>query len=559
MRVSETGHPRTVAETIIDLLMSYGVEVAFGIPGVHNLGLWEAARGRDGFEIVGVKHEQAAVYAADGVARQTRMPAAAFTITGPGAANAVGAFGEAASSSSPVILIATEVALRGRSVKSSFGRVHGSPDQGAIFESLAKGVFRTREPGDIIPMVTEAIDLAVTDPQGPVYIDVPTDLLASPVDEIATAAPARTTRPAANLDALVAAIERSERPLLWAGGGAATDRGGNVVRQLSERLGAPVITTFAGRGIVTAEDPGWTALPIHEPDTIDLMARADLLLGIGSAFDGMNTRNWNLPFPAEFYTINVAPTHLVEEGVPHVEIRDDAVRAGEELLARLPASGRPWWVDLPALREAAWERLREHEMQPAEIAVLDAVDAALARGDVVLADMAICGYWTSGYAAPTRPRQLLYPVGWGTLGFALPAATGAAWQARREARRAFVVMGDGGFMFTIGELATIREHDLPVTILVVDDGGYGMIRYDQAASGVEQHGTSFWVPDFSEVGTAFGIASATVDVDDRDALHAALGLTEAADGPRLVHVKAELHPPRTTSPRWRELQVVTAP
>ncbi|MGW3606493.1 thiamine pyrophosphate-binding protein [Micromonospora sp. NPDC005161] len=557
--MSETERPRTVAEAIVDNLASHGVEVAFGIPGVHNLGLWEAARGRDGFEIVGVRHEQAAVYAADGVARQNRVPAAAFTITGPGAANTVGAFGEAASSCSPVVLVATEVALRDRSARSSFGRVHGSPDQGAIFESLAKGVFRIRKPNDVIPMVTEAMQLAAADPQGPVYIDVPTDILSAPVDET-TATPAAPVPPApADLDALIAALQRSERPLLWAGGGAATDQAANVVRQLSERLGAPVITTFAGRGIVTEKDPGWTSLPIHEPDTIDLMSQADLLLGIGSAFDGMNTRNWNLPFPTEFYSVNVAPTHLVEEGVPHTDIRGDAVRAGEELLARLDPTPRPFWADLPTLRQAGWDRLHEHEMQPQEIGVLAAVDEALARGDVVLADMAICGYWTSGYAAPSRPRQLLYPVGWGTLGFALPAAVGAAWQARRRGGRAFVVMGDGGFMFAVGELATIRDHNLPVTILVVDDGGYGMIRYDQVVSGMEQYGTSFWVPDFSAVGTAFGIPSMTVDLDDHDALHAALGLTGTpGDGPRLVHVKAELHPPRTTSPRWRELQVVTA-
>lgn len=549
MTKSKIGVPRTIAQAILDILRAHDVDVAFGIPGVHNLGLWEAAREREDFEIVGVRHEQAAVYAADGVARQTRRPVAAFTITGPGAANAAGAFGEAASCSSPVILIATEVAKRNRTVKSSFGRVHGSPDQAAMFESLAKGVFRTRTASDIIPMVTEAVRLAATDPQGPVYIDVPTDILNQPVDEATTPPDEAPTGTPADLGPLLEALGRSQRPILWAGGGAATDEGAEITRRLSERLGAPVVTTFAGRGIVTDRDPGWVGLPIHEPDTVKLLQQADLLLGLGTAFDGMNTRNWDVQFPADFFAVNVTDTHLVEEDVAHTAIRDDVVRVGTALLAGL-GEPRPAWADLDALRSAAWKRLHDQEMQPEAVQLLGAVDAAMVRDEVVLADMAICGYWTSGYAAPSRTRQLLYPVGWGTLGFALPASIGAAWQASRDGRRALVVMGDGGFMFSVGELASIREQNLPVTILLVDDGGYGMLRYDQTVAGMEHTGTDLWVPDLVEVGRSFGIDSVSTTMAE---LADALADASATDGPRLVHVRAALLPPRTTTPRWHEV------
>lgn len=548
---------RTVAQTIIDVLVDHGVEVAFGIPGVHNLGLWEAARERDGVEIVGVRHEQAAVYAADGVARRTRRPTAALTITGPGAANAAGAFGEAASCGSPVVLVSTEVAKRDRSERGSFGRVHGSPDQAAIFESLAKGVFRIRRAEDAEAITTEAVRLAAAAPQGPVFIDVPTDLLGQPAPETAPI-PAAATTPPAPLDDLVAALARAERPLLWAGGGAAaTDEAAQVVRELATRLGAPVITTFAGRGVVAEGDDGWIGLPVHEPDVLELMARSDLLLGLGSAFDGMNTRNWDLPFPDAFYAIALGPTHLEEEGVPHTPVVDDVTRAGRALLERLDPEPREPWADLKALRETAMARIRPGEMDAAAAALLDAVDAALERGDAVLADMAIAGYWTSGYASPTAPRQLQYPVGWGTLGFALPASIGAAWEARRHGKRTLVVAGDGGFMFAVGELATIREHRLPVTILVVDDGGYGMIRYDQTVSGLENYGVDLWVPDLAEVARTFEIPATTVDAEDADGLRAALLAGDAESGPAFVHVRVRLHPPRTTSPRWRETQVVT--
>lgn len=556
--MTEFDRDRTVAETIVDILVDQGVDVAFGIPGVHNLALWEAARTNPSLEIVGVRHEQAAVYAADGVARRTRRPAAAFTITGPGAANAAGAFGEAASCGSPVVLIATEVAKRDRSARGSFGRVHGSPNQAAMFEHLAKRVFRIRSSSDTARLVREALCLAQAAPQGPVFLDVPTDILSAAVRGEDRPAVEPAALPAADVDELLAALSRSDRPLIWAGGGAASDDASKVVRELARRLGAPVLTTFAGRGIVTLRDAGWVGYPVHEPEVLDLMARSDLMLGLGSAFDGMNTRNWDLPFPADIFTINVAPTHLVEESVPHTAIVDDVVRAGTAVLDGLTAQERAAWADLDALRKSVRDRFADGDREPAAASVLAAVDAALARGDAVLADMAIAGYWTAGYAQPIEPRQLQYPVGWGTLGFALPAAIGAAWHARRGGRRTLVVCGDGGFMFAIGELATIRENRLPVTILVVDDGGYGMLRFDQAVSGMEHFGVDLWVPDIGRLAQSFDIPAITVASDDPGMLRDALLAGDVDSGPSLVYLPARLAPPRTTSPRWRETTVVAA-
>lgn len=171
--------------------------------------------------------------------------------------------------------------------------------------------------------------------------------------------------------------------------------------------------------------------------------------------------------------------------------------------------------------------------------------------------MAIAGYWTSGYANPVRPRQLQYPVGWGTLGFALPAAIGAGWESRRSGSRSLVVCGDGGLMFAVGELATLREHDLPVTVLVVDDGGYGMLRYDQTVTGMAHFGVDLWVPDIAAIAAAFDIPATSIDGDDDAAIAAALE-SQPGDGPRLVHVRAAMRPPRTTSPRWSEVEVETA-
>ena len=162
--------------------------------------------------------------------------------------------------------------------------------------------------------------------------------------------------------------------------------------------------------------------------------------------------------------------------------------------------------------------------------------------------MAVAGYWVGGYAAQPRSRRLQYPVGWGTLGYALPAAVGAA---AGSGRPTLVVAGDGGIPFAVGELATLVQEQLPVTVLIVDDGGYGMLRYDQQVAGDPERGVDLHGPDWVALAAAFGLpafAVASVGAPLREALAAAAG----RPGPTLLHVPALLYPPRTTSPRWRE-------
>jgi acetolactate synthase-1/2/3 large subunit len=166
---------------------------------------------------------------------------------------------------------------------------------------------------------------------------------------------------------------------------------------------------------------------------------------------------------------------------------------------------------------------------------------------VVVLDMAIPGYWLAGYSPVAGPRRLQYPMGWGTLGYALPAALGPATMGAPV----LAVCGDGGFMFAVGELAAIVEARLPVVVLVVDDGGYGMLRYDQVRAGDPAEGVDFARPDFVALAAAFGI-SAQLVTDVGRPLAAALAAAIAAGEPRLVVLNAALTPPRTTSPRWRD-------
>jgi len=160
--------------------------------------------------------------------------------------------------------------------------------------------------------------------------------------------------------------------------------------------------------------------------------------------------------------------------------------------------------------------------------------------------MCIPGYWLAGYRRVPRPRKLAYPMGWGTLGFGFPASLGAclagAWPT-------VCVTGDGGFLFAAGELATVAQERIPVTIVLVDDGGYGMLRFDQARAGDEPFGVDLAGPDFAALAMSFGLPATTIEGFGQ-AFEDALGRSVGSHEPHMIVVRAALKPPPTTSPRW---------
>jgi len=536
----------TVARGVLDVLGRAGVRTVFGLPGVHNLAFWRDAAGTP--DIIVVRHEQTTVYAADGLARATGGLGAALTTTGPGAANAAGAFGEAAASGTPLLLIASEISTRLARPGVVRGVLHEARDQAAIFEPLAKAVLRPRTPEDAVRAVAEAATVAMTWPRGPVYIDIPTDVLDLDVTIQPTLdQPERVAPDPGVLDRAVAAVEQARTIVLWAGGGVVQAEATSELAALAEHLGAPVISTFAARGALQPDHPLLVGLPPHEPEVAAYVAEADLLLAVGTSFDGPFTRNWSMPRPPVLVSVNVSDADLTTNYRPDVAVLGDARLVLAHLLERTQRRA----ADGSRVREVrtrTQQRLRVDAASGPALDFLDAVDQAVAGVDAtVVVDMAIPGYWYGGYGRVGRPRGLQYPIGWGTLGYALPASLGAA--AARE-HPVLAICGDGGFMFAVGELAVLRQENLPVTVLVVDDGGYGMLRYDQDRAGDERRGVDLFRPDFVALTRSFDIPAAVLR--DTDGLSAALADALSSGGPRLVVLELALTPPRTTSPRWND-------
>ncbi len=426
----------------------------------------------------------------------------------------------------------------------SRGLLHEMDDQSALFAPLAKAVLSAATPDEAVAAVTRAAELAMAAPRGPVYVGIPSDLLGQPADAgRPVRAPLRLEPAAADIDAAARLIAQSESPLLWVGGGAVASGAAEQVDAMAWRLGAPVVTTYAARGLLGDGHILLADAPPHEPAVADLIAQADLMLAVGTQFDGMTTRNWAMPVPPRLVLIDVAPERAAANYPPDAVIRADAALALDALAVHC-APREPWPDSVFRLREVVRRQTAADPVTAAAAAILDAVEGAWPAEAAVVCDMAVAGYWVGGYAAMPRPRRLQYPVGWGTLGYALPASIGPA----AAGIRTLAVVGDGGLAMAVGELATLAQERLPVTVLLVDDGGYGMLRYDQQRFGHAERGVDLAGPDWLALAEAYGIPAAAAGSPGR--LHAALAAAASADGPNLVLLRGALEPPRTTSPRW---------
>ena len=524
-----------------------GVEVAFGLPGVHNLALWRAL-GDSPIRLVGVRHEQTAAYAADGYARASGRMGVALTTTGPGAANTLAAVGEAWASRQPVLVIATDIPTRLRRPGVWRGVLHEATDQAAMFGPVVKRSIRVTEAAHLGRAVAEAVATAMAAPRRPVYLEVPTDLLIAETDgTVPHPAPAPEVPPDEEHLARAAEIaERARRPLIWAGGGALQSGAGEAVARLAERLVAPVILTYSARGLLAPGHPCLVEAPPHVPEAGALWDEADVIVAIGTDFDGMMTQGWKQPQPPHLIALNVDAADASKNYLPDVLLEADAAAGAAALADRLEQRGG---LDalarrLRELNRAARSSLAETD--PEAIAFLETMERALPADAVVLCDMCIPGYWLGGFHRTPAPRRLAYPLGWGTLGCAFPQGLGAALAGTGPA---VSVSGDGGFLYACGELAAAAQERIPLTAVIVDDGGYGMLRFDQELRGDPREGVDLHTPDFVALARSFGVRADEVDgLGER--FEGMLGHHLRLDEPTVLVARAALSPPPNVSPRW---------
>ena len=550
------GSTRTVAAVILDLLANEGVKKAFGIPGVHNLGFWNALS-KDRPEIVSVRHEQSCVYAADGLARATGKLSVAITTTGPGAANTLGAFGEAAISGSHLLLISSEAPIKNRSADGARGILHEMDDQSALFTPLAKRIKIGNEDlvlakscksaEDAVATVVNFLQFLSFAPVGVGYIGVPSDVLNQefhqPIPDLsdkAVAYLAQEKNREIDFNLAKDLLAGVNKIGIWAGGGATNVSG--EIAALADHLSAPIFTSFAGRG-VGAVSKHYLNIPIHESEAEQLLAECEALLIFGSQLDGMNTKNWSIKFPKKILLVDANPKIALRNVSADLVLQTSDISSVITALKSIPA--RSSWADISEIATQARKRIAASDKGKAGMALVTAIEKSWPSENYIVCDMAISGYWTGVYLQAKRARQISYPVGWGTLGFGLPASLGPS----SAGVATLVICGDGGIAFGLSELATVAQEQLPLTILLHDDGGYGMLRFDQQVMKHPERGVNLFNPDWQVLAQSFGIEFTQTNLAE---LSKVLAKRSVSSTPGIVLIQDPIYPPKSTSPRWSE-------
>ncbi|MFJ9411003.1 thiamine pyrophosphate-binding protein [Streptomyces sp. NPDC101393] len=563
-----TQHRRNGGDLVVESLAALGASTVFGLPGQHALGVFDALR-RSALRYVGLRVENNAGFAADAYARTTHSVAPLLVSTGPGALMSLAALQEAAAGSAAVLAIGSQVPQAGIG-GGRHGYLHELTDQSASFRGVVKSVHTVRTASQIPSAVAAAWESALSAPHGPVWLEIPQDVLLAPVEiprvgELPVAPKELTPRPelisaAANL------LNQAARPVILAGGGVVRAGAEAELLALAEQLRAPVATTFGGKGAFPWEHPLSLQSWLEDRYTTSFLEDADTLLVVGSGLGELSS-NYHTFRPRGRVVQIEADLGKLESNHAALGIHADARLALSALLKETDTAGVPGALgererpgatqqpegegtgigagegmgvsrapeaDVADLLARVRDRITGQQLD-LEQRILASVRDALPDGAVSCWDMTILAYWAWSAFDPRRPNAMHSAQGAGGLGYGFPAALGAA--VADPARPVLAVSGDGGAMYSIAELATARQYDLPVTWLIVDDGGYGILREYMTDAFGEATATELSRPDFVALAESFGVPAVRTDAE-----RLAMDLAEAlaAPGPSVVVLPAHL-------------------
>jgi len=520
----------TVGEALIHLLEAHGVDTVFGIPGVHTIELYRGLAA-SGIRHVTPRHEQGAAFMADGYARASGKPGVAFVITGPGLTNAITAMAQARADSIPMLVISGVNRLD--TLGKGLGYLHELPDQRGMMEKFALFSHRIESGAELPAVLNRAFTLFATGRPGPVHIEVPLDVMGKPAGDVAASPLA--ARPSANPAQIAQAAElarNARRPLILAGGGA--KRAGAALRRLAERLDAPVITTANARGLLHGHPLGLHASPSLKPVRA-LMADADLVIAAGTEFgptDYDMYADGGFAAPKNLVRIDIDADQL-ERHPATVSVQGDSEVVLGALTAALgngPAIADEGAARAAATRAAAWTEIGP--MMQGQVRAVEAIRDAL-PGALIVGDSTQPVYAANLWYDHDRPGGWFNAAtGYGALGYGPAAAIGAA--IARPDLPVVCLTGDGGFQFTLPEIAVAAEHHLGVIFVIWNNRGYREIETSMRDAGVEPVGVSPAPPDFIKLADAYGIPAERLT--SQDELGDALRRARAVGGPHVIEI-----------------------
>jgi len=499
----------TGGDAVVSALETLGVRHVFGIVSVHNLPIYDAIKRRGTITPIGVRHEQAAAHAADGYARATGELGVVVASTGPGTTNTMTGLFEASFASSPVLLVTGQI--DSRYLGKAKGFLHEAEHQRLMLSSLCRRVDTVRRTEDIgRAIITVADEIRTGRPQ-PGAVEIPVDQQYRRAEVVVPGARADTGYvPDADAVAKVAeALSTATRPVLWAGGGVVSSGAGPALVALAERLSAPVVTTIEGRGSIPEDHPLCLGALTTSPPVEDVVSSADVVLAVGTRFQGNSTRNWSLSFGGTLAHLDADPAVIGRSYPTALPVVGDA-RIGLELL--LGAVGRvstdPDHAEKARSAAAAARADARAELGQDHCQIMDAIRRHTPSESVIVRDATVPAYlWGDRLLPILRPRTSIRPAS-AAIGPGLPLALGAAVGSGQPA---VLIVGDGGFMLHVGELVTAVQHDVPVVICLFNDRGYGVLRGIQARQfDGRTTGVDLTTPDFPALALSMGVAATRV-------------------------------------------------
>ncbi|MFK4595922.1 thiamine pyrophosphate-binding protein [Streptomyces pristinaespiralis] len=527
---------RNGGDLVVETLSGLGATTVFGLPGQHALGMFDALR-RSSLRYVGLRVENNAGFAADAYGRITGEAAPLLLSTGPGALMSLAALQEAAAASAPVLAIGSQVPSAGLG-GGRHGYLHELRDQQASFRDIVKSVHVVRTASQIPSAIAAAWESALTVPHGPVWVEIPQDvLLAATTLPVVTAMDATPDDvvPRPELTAVAAdLLSNAARPAIVAGGGVVRSDASGKLLALAEKLDAPVVTTFGGKGAFPWEHPLSLQSWLEDRHTTDFLESADVLLVVGSGLGELSS-NYHTFAPRGRVIQIEADLGKLESNHPALGIHADARLALSALLETVSDREDPSAAtSVRNVLEAVRARIDSQELT-LEQRILASVREALPDDSPSFWDMTILAYWAWSAFDARRPNTMHSAQGAGGLGYGFPAALGAA--AADPSRPVLAVSGDGGAMYSLAELATARQYGLPVTWLIVDDGGYGILREYMTDAFGEATATELARPDFVALAESFGVPAVRTSPES---LSEDLAKAFARPGPSVVVLPALL-------------------
>jgi acetolactate synthase-1/2/3 large subunit len=499
--------PLTGAQILCRTLLEQGVDLVFGYPGGAIMPFYHALPEYPGLRHVLVRHEQAAAHAADGYARATGRAGVCVATSGPGATNLVTGLATAHMDSTPV------VAITGQVPRAMIGRdAFQETDIIGITQPITKHSVLVEDVEDLAEAVREALAVAVEGRPGPVVVDVPKDVQQAKADWRGGGVAGR--RGSAALPPLAEAVRllaEAERPLIMAGHGVILAGAYEELRCLAERTGIPVITTLLGISGFPESHPLHLGMPgMHgEVHVNRAIQQADLILGIGLRFDDRVTGNLAaFARGAKVIHVELDPSEIGKNVATEVGLVGDAREILRALLAEImPRDCEAWRAEIAGFVRPRHDGFRG-DLSPGSI--LGAIDAAAGGRCTIVSDVGQHQMWVAKLFPYRRPNTHITSGGLGTMGFAVPAAMGAA--LARPDEPVWAISGDGGFQMNMQEIATMVQENIPVKMAVFNNGYLGMVRqWQQFFHGRRYSATPIWSPDYVRLAEAYGIFGRRVE------------------------------------------------